>query len=343
MTGCIFAGDAIGDRIECHNDGWVHTPTVWAQFCRTTCPHREISKVGFFSATAQLSKTQAVKPQAKKKCKPCEKQKKKQISPVSQIAGTNTYTPPAEPESLQFVWCYVDGPAALDELRFSIRSVLKNYQGKADILVVGGCPSWYVGPHLYRKRDTRGKGFRRGLSDVQSKMDFISTCPQVNNTFVWMMDDVFMVRPTTYQQIAVPRAGGFVRASNSNGWQSVKTNTARQLAKAGYSTHDYATHLPHFVEKQKLQDVFRTVDRRKSFYLWEVMYWNLQRIKPERHTPFLRRLSKPEYDYSQIATKSNFINLSGKSWSTNFRDWLWDQFPEFSPYETGIIRAKGVR
>ena len=219
--------------------------------------------------------------------------------------------------------------------------MLKNYQGQAEILIVGDCPPWYDGPIIKRKRDCRGSGFRKGLSDVLSKMEFISNSDKIRGTFVWMMDDVFMVKPTSYDELAKPRAGGFIRKRGGNGWQTVKANTADQLSKSGYTTYDYATHLPHFVEKPLLQDLFKRVDRRKCFFLWEVMYWNLMRIKPEKHVPFLRRLRRSDYDYDEIARKANFINLAGNSWSKNMRDWLCDRFPEFTDFESGIIQPKG--
>jgi len=240
---------------------------------------------------------------------------------------------------LQFVWCYFHRAAAQDELRFSMRSIEKNFQGEVEFLVIGDRPPWYDGPFIDCPRIRKGGGFRRGLHDVLNKMSVLSEHEDVRDEFVWMMDDVFMVRPTTYRQMITPRAAGNIGIKKYNGWQTVKTNTGKRLRENGLPFRDYATHLPHHVHKSKLQELFQEWDPLTETFLWEVAYNNFHKHVPAKHDPFLRRIKKektPEW-YDGISEKSHFLNIYARGWGGDLRGWLFDRFPDRHKGEIGQI------
>ena len=94
---------------------------------------------------------------------------------------------------MQFVWVYWNTGAKNDELRWSIRSVLKNYQGDAKIMVVGCKPDWYTGPHIPVKRVRKGRN--RAFRDSLNKLIIAAASKEVDDQFVWMMDDIYFNRP----------------------------------------------------------------------------------------------------------------------------------------------------
>ncbi|MFN9292266.1 MAG: hypothetical protein ACK6EB_29675, partial [Planctomyces sp.] len=96
-----------------------------------------------------------------------------------------------------------------------------------------------------------------------SKMHTIATHPDKQSEIVWMMDDVYLVKPDTLDELQQPRAYGW-REDQSNSWQKRKSNTMRILREAGHSNHDYATHLPHHAEKSKLADLFERFNLRNN-------------------------------------------------------------------------------
>ena len=83
---------------------------------------------------------------------------------------------------MQFVWVYWHGGARNDELRWSIRSVIKNYRGTAKILVVGDKPPWYNGPHLRVKRVKPGK--YRAFRDSLNKLIIATASKETDDEFV---------------------------------------------------------------------------------------------------------------------------------------------------------------
>jgi hypothetical protein len=242
------------------------------------------------------------------------------------------------PDSLQFVWVYWHGGAAEDELRFSIRSVEQNYQGNAHITVVGDKPMWYDGHRIKQNRQkSKVTGFERGLRDVLSKMHTISRHPDIDDEFVWMMDDVFMVRATSYENLITPRAGGEINQTKGNRWRNIKGNTGRRLQRNKFSIYDYGTHLPHHIEKAKLQEMFSVWKPLEHVFLWEVAYSNIYKKGPQKHVPFLRRVSKSVSgaQYDKWATRNNFFNVMSKGWNESFRNWLVNRFPTRSSVEDG--------
>lgn|GEM_PF-2819308 len=270
----------------------------------------------------------------KKQCDGCDKRQK----------FLNRVVPFRKPKTgpLQFVWCYWHEGAKQDEIRFSMRSIEANYQGEFSFLVIGDKPPWYEGPWIDKPRLAKGRGFRRGLRDVLSKMNMLSGHPAVDDQFVWMMDDVFMVNPVTREEIEQPRADGRIKSSRVNGWRSVKTNTKEWLESNEMQVYDYATHLPHYVEKAKLNEMFKSLDPEEGVFLWEVAYHNFFGHKPLRSTPFLRRVRKAEpLDwYESRAEPARFFNVFSNGWNNEFRNWLLGRFPDpHSDEDASFVRS----
>jgi len=239
---------------------------------------------------------------------------------------------------MQFVWVYWEGGAALDELRYSMRSVEQNYQGKVKLTIVGDRPIWFDGHVIPQpKIKTKDRGFQKGLRDVLSKMETISRHPDIQDEFVWMMDDVFMVKPCTRLDLTTARAAPQIQRKRGNRWQAIKTNTAARLERNGYTTYDYGTHLPHHVEKAKLAEMFETWKPLEQLFLWEVVYGNIYRGKPQSHQPFLRRTKARESDatYTRWSRRHHFFNLAKAGWGHSIRNWLIDRFPEKATGEVG--------
>jgi hypothetical protein len=270
----------------------------------------------------------------------CDERKKKLNSLVPfRVPAEATET--VSPDELQFVWVYWAGGADLDELRYSMRAVEKNYQGKAKLTVIGDRPIWFDGHVIEQKRvETKDRGFQRGLRDMLAKMHTLSRHPDIQDEFVWMMDDVYMVRPCSYSDLVAGRAGGQISGvakGKGNRWRKIKANTAARLIRNGYSAFDYGTHLPHHVEKAKLAEMFQTWNPLEHVFLWEVVYGNLYRGTPKRHSPFLRRIKDQhgEHTYDRWAGVHSFFNLAEKGWGPQVRNWLIKKFPSRATGETG--------
>lgn len=226
---------------------------------------------------------------------------------------------------MQFVWCYIQKEALGNEIELSIASVRKFYQGEARITVVGDTPYKYDG-HLIPKTRIVEKDFPR-YRDVISKMQFITEHPEVDEEFVWMMDDTYFIKPVTYADLQVQRSEPVWNRSEINEWQRRKSATMDALAAQGYSTIDYATHLPHLIRKRGLRRVFEEFDVYGAVLLWENVYHNIHGTPTIPYYPFFGRILIPS-DRQMIEAQvgeCTIVNNSNKAWNNPLQQWLCDR------------------
>jgi len=244
---------------------------------------------------------------------------------------------------MQFVWPYWEGGAMGDELRFSMRSVDKFFDGNATMLVIGDKPSWYTGPHIGKKRVNNRKPWQ-SFRDTLSKLYFMATKPEVNSEFVWMMDDVYFLKPFTLEDVQQPRAYRWT-GGDKNGWQKLKNATMERLQSEGHTTHDFATHLPHYVEKQKLAEMYEKYDLHNNTHLWEVLYGNLHRNTPIRTRPFFCRVQKSRNieTLRNLTRKATVLNHTSGVWGPEMREFLLELLPDSSPVEVGSASSPTYR
>lgn len=240
-------------------------------------------------------------------------------------------------DALQFVWPYWHGGANGDEIRWSVRSVEKFYDGKAKTTIIGDRPPWYHGHHIPKARvpaNTPNRSYR----DMLSKMWVMATHPEIDDEFVWMMDDIYLIKPCSIEELSTPRADRW-SATTGNSWQRRKRNTMTILQSMRKPTHDYATHLPHYVEKQLLREMYEAHNLHHNTVLWEVLYGNIYRDTPEPTRPFFSRFSKrmPLEEYHQRTQHAVIMNHTASAWCQGLRQFLEQLLPEPSQTEIQTV------
>ena len=238
--------------------------------------------------------------------------------------------------TIQFIWPYWHAGRKSDELRWSIRSVEKNFQGKFTPLVVGDCPDWYTGFHIQVNRIKNMP--LRSFRDMLNKMLVISSHELVHEQFVWMMDDIYFIQPFQLETLFIRRPAGKLNPGRG-GWQQLKRASKTILEELGLPTFDYATHLPHYVEKDKLHEMFSNFPPSKITYLWEILFNNI--YQPELFNvhmplfPFMYRFdSKDKLPTTGKTRLSTVVNHSDTAWSQSFREYLQRKFSSPSKYES---------
>jgi hypothetical protein len=308
------------DRFGCDNiDDLIHNGTVARCVCEA-CPFAA-TPGNFFTQTAKLlirrQHSGEYRPTAKG-CGHCPEVKRRK---------------PDQPFDLQFVWPYWHAGANGDEIRFSVRSVEKFYDGRAKCTIIGDKPPWFNGHYIAQQRVPK-RTQARSYRDMLTKVWTMATHPEIDTDFVWMMDDVYFVKPFTLDQIAVPRAEKW-HESDYNTWQRLKTASMQALTAAGLTNHDYATHLPHYVEREKLVELFQRYDLHNQTLLWEVLYGNTYRDSPTRARPFFARVGKPmESEQLGVVTRrATVLNHTAYGWCEGIRSFLVSLMPDMASVE----------
>lgn len=172
---------------------------------------------------------------------------------------------------MDFVWFYAEKFSAwhkghqFNELDYSIRSVRKNYQGDLRCFVVGDDPKLDVihleAPPLVTIDKVTGQPRQK---DQMNKYQVLLGS-EINEEFVLIWDDVFILKPTDEEEIKKT----YGRCEVTNPYEYIKTRSGGRPYKRlwlatyehilpyrkskGLKMYDWETHLPRFMEKSKLK------------------------------------------------------------------------------------------
>jgi hypothetical protein len=345
LKDCRYRYSHPDNRVTCTSDALVFgvSMPVDAQAICQQCPIPDMVaqsqvKKDFFSQTASLLVHLQRSGKYVANPKPCGG------------CGETKHRVPDGP-AMQFVWPYWAGGAQGDELRWSIRSVETFFQGRAKITIIGDRPDWYHG-HVISKRRVPQTKPNRAFRDMLGKVFYIASHAEIDSECVWMMDDVYFLKPFTLDDVKTPRAEPW-RPNDGNSWQKRKTLSMETLASRGLTQHDYATHMPHWLEKAKLRAMFDEFNLHEHTMLWEVLYGNLYREAPQRTRPFFARFQHKagKETFQQLTAVPTVINHTESAWCDGLREFLAELLPTPASVEgeqaeakpTYIVKKKALR
>lgn len=239
----------------------------------------------------------------------------------------------------QFVYFYIHGPDCGMELQLSIISLKKNFPGSFRVTIVGDKPKWYDGHHIPspRFKGIRDHAARMPFRDTQSKIIACANSDEINEEFVWIMDDCYMMKPTTIEEMRVPRYDPWYRVNTKTIWHQLIRHTFVALDKHGKSQLQYGTHLPHVFTKTNLLEMFSTYGFPGTLLLFEILYQNTYHAPSDavpygetwkgiKHQQFLKRLLRPATRQQLDAMDANFLNYTSKCWNPTMKLWLQQRF-----------------
>lgn len=226
---------------------------------------------------------------------------------------------------MDFVYICRDGEN--EELRYSIRSVVKNFPG-AKIWVIGGKPEWYTGPYIEVEQS------RTKYTNAKNNLRAIYNTPEISESFVLMNDDFYIVNKVD----SIPYMHG--------GLLIDKINTYEMPEQHGYAKHlvqtynnlsrkiktdiiNYELHVPMVMEKRKLARVMLING------LWRSVYGNIYGVGGTESTDVKvygpEITDRPSYDYE--SSKLDYLSSDDTSFEKLFNDVLSKMFTEKTDYE----------
>jgi hypothetical protein len=241
---------------------------------------------------------------------------------------------PAPAVDATFVWLYLDSEKQSDELRWSLRSVFANYNGQASPIIFGDRPSWYCGPHVPMSRV--GPQPRRRYRDTLNKLHAACTSPLVPDTFVWMMDDTYLLKRVSMRDLSVNRYQGSIppRPWGNREWRGLQAETYSVLRADGLPLVDYCTHLPKVVEKEKFLEMWERFGLASRVLQWELLYGSCfyENYRPLGKGSKFFGLIRDRSSVAKLRTLT-IANNGTRGWSERLRGELWNRFPVQSAVE----------
>jgi len=153
-----------------------------------------------------------------------------------------------------------------EELRFSLRAVAANLP-HAGVWIVGGRPPWLTGVRHLKVRQGTDKH-----ANTWAATTAIANCAEISDEFVWMHDDMFVMRPV--DRVPVLHRGSLdawlerQRTTRGGSWAYDKLAATRAaLVDAGRDPAallSYELHVPMPVDRRWLAEAIAYADHRRE-------------------------------------------------------------------------------
>lgn len=231
--------------------------------------------------------------------------------------------PPAVKRAI--VYPYKLENARWQELRYSMRSIETFFEDKE-------CPIFIFGTHKpgWLRNHPRVKFF-----DSWSYSDALTRGCQSAEEVMWMNDDIVLLKPTTWEDIKVPRYLRPVRSDftsqmkvQGNPWQAGVIRVLSDLKLEGYEDLKiYSTHTPYFYERTKVLEIFRRYGCFEKMPL-ELALFN---VFGENSRPLgdLKTQTHPFGD-------AQFLNYDDRRLTPGIKQGLKEMFPAFAAWELPV-------
>ena len=176
------------------------------------------------------------------------------------------------------VYPWIARMARGNELRFSLRSVELNFAPPVEVWLVGDMPEWYAGNFL--PCPVYDETLCLPRQDRAKKLAAVIDEPRIAETFLWMMDDIYFVRPITLAQLRLPWICGEMQPQRLDDWKPAREWTRQKkltwqaLRDNGKPLFDFSTHLPYVYEKSKLKILYQKYGLPDSPYIDDILYMN---------------------------------------------------------------------
>lgn len=179
---------------------------------------------------------------------------------------------------IDIIYPNVEKFAQWEELKYSLRSLEKNLRDvEFRVWIVGDWPVWmdpeeaYHIPCDYTGSTPRIDILHKHLAVIEDSM--------IGEEYFWMNDDIYFVNPVQYADMCLNVAINNLLLSRKvynkqTLWGHDVLNTYDTLKKAGLPTWNYAAHIPHRFEKQKVKQLIEEFDMLQNRIDLQILYYN---------------------------------------------------------------------
>lgn len=224
---------------------------------------------------------------------------------------------------------YVFKGGESEELKYSIRSVVKNFPYNR-IVVYSGKPKG-LNPDLYVPYSQHGTG---KISRVVHTMEAIAINDELTEDIWLFNDDFFIMQP--YKEDSLPLCNGTIydvvnrieksRLGHASKYTDILKITADYLMKNGKSIISYASHTPLLMNREKMKEIFRVFPNEMSFRSAYGNYWEIGgRIGPD--VKIIHMDEEPNREAPFLSTNDRSFSMG------RVGEYIREQFPEPSQYE----------
>lgn len=265
-----------------------------------------------------------------------------QVSPL--LAPRCPLVPPANPGPVDVVY-FLGAGSTLDdwELRYSLRSIHKNFLDLDRVFVVGHRPHWLTGvEHL----DVPDRHKRNKDANLVEKL--LAVCRWgVSDWFLNVSDDQLLVKPVRFADCRAYHLGDLARRRESfwaagHRWKDRLRHTLQYLAGRGYETLHCDTHTPYPVHRETF---WRIVPADYAAGLGYTIHTLWANSAPLARVPLIRHkatFEQANHNAAHIRKRldcpdAKFCGYNEAGLTEELRAEIERRFPDPSPWEANTI------
>lgn len=223
-------------------------------------------------------------------------------------------------------------------LRYSIRSVVKNFKDLGKIVIVGTKPDWIQNIHFIPCDDPYKKNKD---VNITNKLILAASQDWITPDFVNISDDQLIIHPINSSFLRPFTIDSDLRRMTNSKKTSkyglrVK-NTINVLKSHGLPTHCYECHVPMLLNKEKYIEALSKFDYTKGVGLCgNTIFFNYLGDNGEQPVENVRAFIRKGLPMSKIITECRgklFLGYQRRALNNNLKNYLKQRFPEKSIYE----------
>lgn len=153
-----------------------------------------------------------------------------------------------------------------EELRYSLRSIEKNFKEHGTVWFIGGCPEGLRPDRHMPFKQEHGK-----YGNVRAMLEIVLRSDEISDEFYLFNDDFFIMRsikeiPYIYDGSIQKRVDQILkRHGRRTYYTSMLRRTIKRLERDGCTTLNYGVHIPMLIDKSKALKVCSRYDKSLSF------------------------------------------------------------------------------
>lgn len=227
---------------------------------------------------------------------------------------------------IDFVWQYKHSLSAWEELRYSIRSVVKNFYGSEYRLWIIGDKPPYLNNEINHIPHKRADGvYRTNCFDACSKMEVILNNTEISDRFILMYDDIYFTNPVCVDDLDKPFYMYKFDEWNPTTFSKhtmLLMDSDKALRDNGIqTTYQAETHMPRVFEKAKMQEIFRVYNPKNRRLVMATLYLN-HFLGSKEPLCVWKQKNLIAYFYGFVDKSNHYMGISDEETSQVFDNYL---------------------
>jgi hypothetical protein len=174
---------------------------------------------------------------------------------------------------------FINKENEFEALRYALRSIAKNANFDHKVIIIGDCPSWVnkdVVRHIPQERDPKAPF--TNCFDANRKINTILLDPTIGENIVVTYDDIYFLKETSIEDLeklvcCVKKLDNY-NPTNTHSQLLMRTFESLNSKLKNQVVNNCETHLPRFIKKSKMIEVFKKFLPVRNRLLIYTLYFN---------------------------------------------------------------------